>query len=219
MRFVFVGAGNLTVQTASLLIERGHEVVIIEASEERIDALSDELDCSFLLGDGSKPQILEEAGPSQSHVLFALSDNDQDNIIAALVARSLGFERVVPRISDPRFQYLCKELELEDSVVPDQTISRYLADMAEGVDVLNLTTTIKGNARLFSWTVTEKFAGPIRDLDIPETAKIICLYRKEEFQVVSADTELKKGDEAVFITQRSDLDSLKELLEPEQDSD
>lgn len=74
MRIVFIGAGELATETAKLLIERDHEIVIIEENEERIKRLSDSLDCSFLHGDGSKPQILEEAGPEHADFLFCLTE-------------------------------------------------------------------------------------------------------------------------------------------------
>ncbi len=52
-------------KTAEYLIERGNEVVIIERDKKRIDELSEELDCSFLHGDGSKPAILREVNPQR----------------------------------------------------------------------------------------------------------------------------------------------------------
>jgi len=48
MRIAFIGAGEITVRTAELLIARGHEVIIIENNPEKIEELSDILDCSFL---------------------------------------------------------------------------------------------------------------------------------------------------------------------------
>ena len=57
MRIAFVGAGEVTLRTAELLIARGHQVIIIEKSREKIDEISENFDCSFLNGDGSKPNI------------------------------------------------------------------------------------------------------------------------------------------------------------------
>ena len=68
-------------------------MIIIESNPEKIEELSDILDCSFLNGDGSKPAILREVGPDQTDVLFCLSDSDQANLISSLVGRSLGFKR------------------------------------------------------------------------------------------------------------------------------
>jgi trk system potassium uptake protein TrkA len=56
------------------------------------------MDCSFLQGDGSQPDILREVNPEQTDFLFCLTDSDQANVIASLVGRSLGFNRVVTSI-------------------------------------------------------------------------------------------------------------------------
>ena len=128
MRVVFIGASSLAVLTAKLMRERGDEVVIIEHDKDHIDALTEELDCGFLHGDGSKPAILREADPNGTDVLFALTDNDQANILASLVGRSLGFKRVVTKIQDAELEHVCKELGLEDIIVPSRTIGRFLAE-------------------------------------------------------------------------------------------
>lgn len=128
MRVVFIGASSLAVVTAKLMRERGDEVVIIEHDKDHIDALTEELDCGFLHGDGSKPAILREADPNGTNVLFALTDNDQANILASLVGRSLGFKRVVTKIQDAELEHICKELGLEDIIVPSRTIGRFLAE-------------------------------------------------------------------------------------------
>jgi trk system potassium uptake protein TrkA len=128
MRAVFIGAGSLAVMTAKLIRERGEEVVIIEQDKERIDALAEQIDCGFLHGDGSKPAMLREADPEHTDVLFALTGNDQANILASLVGRSLGFKRVVTKIDDFEFEHICRELGLEDVIVPSRTVGRFLAE-------------------------------------------------------------------------------------------
>ena len=128
MRAVFIGAGSLAVVTAKLIRERGEEVVIIEQDKERIDSLAEQIDCGFLHGDGSKPAMLREADPEHTDVLFALTGNDQANILASLVGRSLGFKRVVTKIEDVELEHICKELGLEDVIVPSRTVGRFLAE-------------------------------------------------------------------------------------------
>ena len=144
MRMVFVGASPLAEDTARLLVERGNEVVMIDADRSKIDDLAEELDCSFLHGDGSRPHILREVDPQHTDLLFCLTDSDQNNIIAALVGRNLGFTRVVTQIHGSDYEAICLELGLENTIIPSRTIARYLADMAAGVDILELSTVIKG---------------------------------------------------------------------------
>jgi len=132
MRFVFVGAGSLALLTCRLLVERHHQVVIIERDPAVIELLREELDVGFIQGDGSRPAILREANPEATDLLFCLTHDDQANIIASLVARSLGYRRVVTKIEDPELEHICAELGLADALVPMHTVGRYLADMAEG---------------------------------------------------------------------------------------
>ncbi|NIX59635.1 MAG: TrkA family potassium uptake protein, partial [candidate division Zixibacteria bacterium] len=101
----------------------------------------------------SKPAILKETGPADVDFLFCLTGNDQVNILASLVGRSLGFARVVTKIIDFELEHICAELDLHDIIVPTQTISRYLADMVAGLDTLELSSIIKNNARVFSFLV------------------------------------------------------------------
>lgn len=210
MRIVFVGAGDLTVQTATLLVDRRHEVVIIESDRERIEELSEDLDCSFLHGDGSTPRMLREADPEETDFLMCLSDDDQANIVGCLVGRSLGFDRVVPRIRDPQFEAICQELGLESYIVPERTTARYLADLTDGIDILGLSAMLKGEARLFAWRLAAEDAGPAADLELPRRAKAVCYYRDEEFHLIDADSELVAGDEVVVLTHSANMKELGE---------
>lgn len=132
MRYVFAGAGHVAELTASRLQEKGSEVVIIDDCRERIDDLSTRLDASFIHGDVTLPTILNEADPKRSDVLFCLTDSDQTNILAAVAGRSVGFDRVIPSVSDPRFELLCKELKFEEYITPAQAIAERLTKMTSG---------------------------------------------------------------------------------------
>jgi trk system potassium uptake protein TrkA len=212
MRAVFIGASALTVMAAGILLKRKHEVVIVEHNRERIDTLSEELDCGFLHGDGSKPAVLRETDPLQTDMLFCLTDNDQTNIIASLVGRSLGFARIVTRIEDPEFEHICIELGLEDTIIPALTIGRYLGDMFEGRDLLELSSMIKDEARVFSFVVHKDNAGPVEELDLPKESRIVCLYREGKFTLANEETVLKPGDEVLLITHSRNLPKLHERL-------
>ena len=219
MRAVFIGAGRLTAMTAQQLLDLGYEVVIIEKDKEQISELSAGLNAGFIHGDGSKPAILREADPSSTDFLFCLAGNDQYNIIAGLVGRSLGFKRVITRIEDPSYEHICIELGLEDTIVPDYTIARYLADLCAGKTPLALSAVIKGEARVFSFVVREQDEGTVGDLDLPEDSRVMFLYRGDKFILADADTALKKGDEVVMICRDKILSRLEERWNPTVDDE
>jgi trk system potassium uptake protein TrkA len=209
MRIVFVGGGELTVETASLLIERRHEVVIIEENKERIEVLTEILDCSFLHGDGSSPNILKEAGPEYTDYLFCLTENDRYNIIAALVGRSLGYNHVVVQIYNVDYLTICRELHLEHTVTPSKTISRYLADTVSGAHVLELSALIKHEARFITVVITaDHIKERVADFDLPKEARIVGIYRDNHFLLADPDAIFKENDEALILTHSKHLAEL-----------
>lgn len=208
MRFVFIGAGTVTQHAAELLIKGGHDVVIVEVDKERIDKLEGTLDCGFVHGDGGAPDILRETDPGKTDILFCLTGNDQTNIIASLVGRSLGFKRVVPQINNPQYEHICIELGLEDAIVPARTIARFLADMSVGHHALDLSAIIKGDARVFSWVLDAEDEGTLADLKLPDETRVICCYRGDKFLLPEMDDRLKEGDELVVITHSRNLPEL-----------
>lgn len=218
MRIVFIGASQLSLMTARLLIDRGHEVVIIEADKQVIESVSEELDCGFIHGEGTRPQVLREAGPEQTDILFCLTPEDQVNILAALIGQSLGFTRVVPSIREPELHGICQELGLDSTIIPDQTISRYLADMVAGVDVMELRTFVRGEARFFSFTIDKESAGLVKNLEMPKDARVVCLYRGDDFELADDETELRPDDEVVVLTHSRNLGKLRERFVPRENS-
>jgi trk system potassium uptake protein TrkA len=214
MRTVFVGAGKVSIETAKALIKKGHEVVIIETDKARIDELSEEMDCSFLHGDGSQPNILGEVNPGQTDFLFCLTNSDQANVIASLVGRSLGFNRIVTSIGDPQFESICRELGLKDTIIPSSTISRYLVDMVGGGENVELSTVIKDEARFFTLTATEEDAVAAKDLKLPAGAKVICYYRDGKFSHADEETTFRLGDEVVVLTHSKNMPALQERWQP-----
>jgi trk system potassium uptake protein TrkA len=211
MRFVFVGSGTLAVLTGRMLAARGHEVVLIERDRTIIDALQEELDVGFIHGDGTRPAILREADPEATDLLFCLTHDDQANIIGSLVARSLGYSRVVTKIEDPELEHICVELGLADSLVPMHTVGRYLADMAEGQSIIEISDILRGEARFFSVRVKEEDAVPVGDLGLPSAARAICIYRNgKDFLFPEPDTRLNTDDEVVVLARAAALKALRE---------
>jgi trk system potassium uptake protein TrkA len=208
MRTVFVGASSLAVATARILVKSGHDVVIIERHAERIDALTQDLACAFLHADGSRPSVLREADPRKSDFLFCLTGNDETNIIASLVGRSLGFARVVTKVDDPEFEHICVELGLIDIIVPDRTIGRHLVEMVGGQDPLEISAMIKGDARVFSFVVRKGAGGALSELGLPEESRVVCVYRGKDFLLPAEDFVVKPGDEVLLITHKRQLAGL-----------
>ena len=216
MRIIFSGATSLTIITAKTLIKQGHEVIIIEADKEKIDQISDELGCSFLHGDSAKPAVLSQVDPKNSDILFCLTNSDQVNIITSLLGRSMGFKRVITSIKDTDLVQLCRELGLEDTIIPVWALSRYLDNMVRGLDTINLSTLLKEDARFFTFTAGKDDAICVSELGLPKDARVVFYYRDNKFYFADNDTKLRKGDEIVILTNSKNLPGFNERWYPKK---
>lgn len=212
MRIVFVGAGSTTAATARLLIQKGHEIVIIERDEARINELSGDLDCGFIHGDGTRPDILREADTAATDVLFCLTAMDQDNIITSLVGQVEKIPHIITKIEDPQFEKVATALGLESIVLPAQAVARYLMDIIEAHDTLEISSVMKGDARVFSFMVNDRQAGTLDELGLPDNARAICLYRDGKLVFVDRDSEIREGDEVVILTHNDIAADLRKRL-------
>jgi len=210
MRIVIIGTTAAAVATARMLIEHKHDVVMIEQDKARIDELSGELDCGFLNGDGSRPKLLREAGPDDTDALLCLTNNDQDNILASLVGRSLGFGDVATKISDPELEHICTELKLENTINADLVTARRLVDNIEGRGVAELSTVLRGDVRLYVISVDEHEAGPLSELELPPDTRVLYGYRDGELLLPEDDTNVEAGDDLVLLTSSKHLDRLQQ---------
>ncbi|WP_165954322.1 NAD-binding protein [Seongchinamella unica] len=132
MRIVIIGASGLALASAKAFLADGHEVVIIEKDQAVIDRLDEQYDCSFYCGDGARPGVLDDMDPASTDLLLCLSDDDTSNVLAAVVARSMSFDRVVVRLEDNDLLPVCEQLKLENVMVPDERMAQHLLSFAEG---------------------------------------------------------------------------------------
>ncbi len=216
MRIVFSGASQLTIMASQALIEKGHEVIIIEVDKDKIDQLSEELDCSFLHGDSATPAILSHVNPKNCDILFCLTESEQVSIITSLLGRSLGFKRVVTRIEDPDLEPLCRELGLEDIIIPTRTMSRHLENMVRGLDNIELSTVLRENVRFFTFIAHKDEATTVSELDLPEDSRVVFFYRDNKCYFVDNETKFREGDEVVILTRSEHLVDLNQRWNPQQ---
>ena len=216
MRIVFSGASPLTIITAKTFIKQGHEVIIVEFNKEKIDQFSCELDFSFLQGDSTRPAILSQVDPKNSDILFCLTNSDQINIITSLLGRLMGFKRVITSIEDTDLVQLCRELGLEDTIIPVWTMSRHLDNMVRGLDNINLSTLLKEDTRFFTFTAGEEDAIRVSELGLPKDARVVFYYRDNKFHFADKATKLRKGDEIVILTHCKNLPDFNERWYPKE---
>jgi len=90
LKIIIVGAGEVGFHIASHLAHENKDVVIIDAAPEAIRRVSDNLDVQTITGSGSSPVVLEAAGIKEAEILLAVTDSDEINLVACLVANIIS---------------------------------------------------------------------------------------------------------------------------------
>ena len=90
MKIVIVGAGEVGFHIASRLAMENKDVVVIDSSAQAVKRLSEIIDVQTIVGSGSSPAILEAAGICEAEIMLAVTDSDEVNLVACLMADTLA---------------------------------------------------------------------------------------------------------------------------------
>ncbi|KPQ15842.1 MAG: trk system potassium uptake protein TrkA [Rhodobacteraceae bacterium HLUCCO18] len=214
MRIVVLGASRFGEAIAGTLIEHEHEVVVIDQSREKLEALAQRLDCGMLHGDGTMPTTLREVYRGENDVFVAVTNASEDNILASLVARSIGFGRVIPQIVSSELMDVCEELKLHDAINPHATVAQELAEALEDRTELAHESALTNQLALKRLEVPEQLSGSaLGELDLPENARVVAIIRGVDEHLAGDDVSLETGDDLLIVTARDDLDALVAVFE------
>ena len=103
MKAIIVGAGEVGFQLSKVLLAEDYDVVAIDQSQSACDRLSETLDLMTLCGSGSAPSLLETAGISNTDLLISVTNSDETNILASLIAKRCGVKNKIARVSNSTY--------------------------------------------------------------------------------------------------------------------
>lgn len=220
MFVIIVGGGQVGDYLASLLMERGHKVTLIEQREKRIPTLKRDLpEDAIVLGNGADPKTLEAAGIRNADVLAAVTGADETNLVIATLARfEFGVRRVVARVNNPRNNWLFNpSMGVDLGVNQADLMARVVAEEMSMGDMMTLLKLHRGQFSLVERKVDPASAAigvKLRDLNLPLECVLVAVIRDASLMLPRGDTSLSAGDEVLAIAHDSQLESLAKILGP-----
>jgi trk system potassium uptake protein TrkA len=104
MKIIIVGAGEVGFTIAQRLSEENHDVVVIEMDQNKVRQIQSVIDVQAILGSGTSPSVLQEAGIKESDIIVAATDSDEANLIACFYAQHLtDYITKIARIKNPEY--------------------------------------------------------------------------------------------------------------------
>jgi len=223
---LLVGGSTLSFNLAKDLLQRFHEVLIVERDRERGEELSRMLGDVVLRGDGCEASVLEMAGASRADTLIATTREDKDNLTACQVAKAIfRVPRTISTINDPRNEPLFKKLGVDVTISVTDIILSNIEHQIPERSVVQLLEIEESGAELVSVKVPSDGGidgKRLEDIELPEGTLITLVIGKDgAAQPPKPDLVLKEADEIIALTSAEDIETLRATLsgEPTPNSD
>jgi trk/ktr system potassium uptake protein len=207
-RVLIVGGKQIGIAVAEALEKQGVSVKLVERDTLRCEKISTILNRTIVVhGDGTDQATLEEANIGGVDAFLALTNDDEDNIIASLLARRLGAKKVVALINRLNYLPMVQRLGINTTVSPRLTaVDRILQFVRKG-RVLSVTTFREEEAEAIELIAAagSKYVGKkLRDLRFPRGAIVGAIAKPNgDVLVPRGDKTIEPGDRVIFFTLES----------------
>ena len=209
-----IGGGTVGFMLAQSLESLKIKTKIIETNYARCEKLSQDLKYSMVIhGDGTDLKLLDEESIGDCDVVISVTNNDEKNLLCSLLAKQLGVQRVIARVSKVLNIPLFEKVGIDIAISPkNSAINEVKNDLAEN-DVDILATVEQGKGELLETLVKPEFGGKkIMDLRLPAPSIIGIIRRRNKVIIPKGDTELRENDSLIIFTKSENADVIKEFF-------
>jgi trk system potassium uptake protein TrkA len=219
-RIMLAGGGNIGGQLAAMM-EKDYQVKVVEAFPPRARELSALLDSTIvLLGDAANPDLLLEENIESMDVFCALTNDDEANILSAMLAKRMGAKKVMSLINRPAYVDLVESGIIDIAISPHQvTIGALLAHIRRG-DVVAVHALRRGSAEAIEAiahgdkTSSRVVGRPIEEIKLPEGTRISAIVRGKDVIIAHHDTVIESEDHVIlFLTDKKKIAAVEKLFQ------
>lgn len=203
-RVMIAGGGNIGLRLAES-IEGRYQVKLIESNSERARQLSEILDKTIvLLGDAADEELLIEENIENTDIFCALTNDEEANILSAMLAKRLGARKVMSLINRPAYVDLVQSDVIDIAISPQQaTIGSLLTHVRRG-DVAAVHSLRRGAAEAIEAVAhgdnkTSKVVGhTVDEVKLPPGTTIGAIVRGEDVIIAHHDTVIESDDHVIL---------------------
>ncbi len=210
MYVIIVGCGRVGSELAKLLSGEGHDVVVIDKTQEAFKRLGDTFNGLTMVGNGFDLQLLKQVGIEKADAFCAVTDGDNTNLISAQVAKKIfSVPKVFARVYDPQRAHIYAALGLDiisgtmlfSAMLRDKIIeSRFSSYLIESKDLGVIEIEAKNDL----------VGKTIQDINIPGDFIVVALRRMQGVVIPEPKTVLKNKDILMGVVKVSSLRAVRE---------
>ena len=216
---LIIGGGNIGLHLAKMLEANFEDVrvKIIEKDKKRAEEIASELSSSIVInGDALDEDILKEANLEDSETVLALTNDDENNMMACVLAEKTGLKkRTIAIVNKTNYSLLQDSLNIDDLVDPRMTtVSRIMEHVHRGT-IGTVYSLLDGEYEFIEARILEKselLNKKIKDANLPEDIRIGAIVRKDEVIIPKSNFIFEKDDLVVFLAKREQLKEVESIF-------
>ena len=227
MSIIIVGAGEVGFHIAGRLSMENRDVVLIEKDENVIKRIAGNLDVQIIHGSGSSPSILKKAGIDSSEVLIAVTNSDEVNMIACIIAASQANIPIkIARLRDIEYEKLYstegKEgLNIDCAINPERESVSNILKLLDVPEATYVHDFAEGKVRLVGFRIGENLPITHRKLidimkDYPDNRFLIAAISRGASTIIPRGKDrILPGDHVFFVLQPKYMPTMLEIINKE----
>ena len=207
MKIVIIGLGTIGRTILKNLSGEGHTITIIDEDKAKIESLIEKYDVFGVVGNGACLDIQKEAGMEEADLAIVLTNSDEMNVFACLVAKKMGVKSTIARVRNPDYRKqiieMKEDLGIAMIVNPEQEMANEIFHIINLPSVAQIETFAKGRVSLVE-IVAEKGCALVGETLISlgkklKTRVLICaVQRGDEVFIPSGNFTIEEGDKVHF---------------------
>ena len=219
---VMIAGGGHIGEGLAQRLEKGRNIKIIDASRDRVRDLTFKLDSRTLVlrGSATDARLLREENIAQMDVFCALTNNDEINMVSALLAKRLGSKRVLVLVNRPDYREIMEENHIDVPISPrEMTLGAVLRSVRRG-DVVAVHALFGGKAEALEAVA---HGGPansplvgrtLKELNLPPGTEVGALVRGSEVIIANGNPRIEDKDHLIFfVNDKRQLSRLEKLFQ------
>jgi trk system potassium uptake protein TrkA len=219
MYVIIVGGGKVGLNLARELLDKEHEVTLIEQDRPRYLSVEEELEHVVQYGDGTELWVLERAGIQRADLVVAVTGDDEDNILVCQVAKEKYLcDRTIARVNNPRNLQHFKLLGIQPVVSATDLILRLIEHEVPRYGLVHLLALEEERLEIIELEVSadSRAAGrTIAEVELPDGSLIISVLREGKGFVPKPDTVIEAGDQVLLVLDPGLEDSITPYFQPD----
>jgi len=219
-RLLFGGGGNIGTRLAGALDSK-YQVKLIECEKQRAQKIAEELNRTIVLhGDVADENLLLEENIESMDVFCAITNDDEANILSAMLAKRLGARKVMALINRHAYVDMVQSGTVDIAISPQQaTIGSLLRHVRRG-DVVMVHSLRHGAAEAIEAVAhgdssSSKVVGKtVEAIDLPKGTSIGAIVRGEEVLIAHHDTVIQSEDHVImFLADKKRISEVERLFQ------